>query len=94
MFPDRWGSDHDFAEAHGNYDRRPSTPPMALSAREASLRRMEQHPNPLIQKMAADLRKLDAPAGPVCPHGIDIAAAGCGKCLSSLAPQGDLQSWR
>lgn len=82
MFPDRWGSDHDYAEAFGNYDRRPA-PRMAPSERDAALRRMEQSDSPAVLAMAAALRKLDPAPGPVCPHRIDQSRAGCFRCLEA-----------
>lgn len=89
--PTSWPSDRDYDEAHGNgADRRPA-PRMAPSAREASLRRLESADSPAVRAMAASLRKLDPTPGPVCPHGIDQAASGCGRCLEqALSAEGVL----
>ena len=78
MLADRYGSDYDYAEAHGNGRRDRSPGPAGPSLTPA--------------EMAAEVRRICGPAldrlrgvtqsAHRCRHGVDLERAGCGRCLS------------
>lgn len=76
MLPDRYGSDYDYAEAHGNGRHETPSDPRGRELSPA--------------EMAAELRRILGPAmdrirgieqsAHRCTHGIDLERAHCGTC--------------
>lgn len=82
MFPDRWGSDYDHAQAHGNGRRETPYEPAHPLGRELSPEETAHELRKIVARLHA---RIAEHATRRCPHGINLERARCATC-APLSP--------